>query len=428
MGSHGSEIASSPQELRQDAGRRARPAGPWIPLAWIFVVPLVACGAQPGSVEGTGTTTSPIYGGVEDDDAQQSPGVVAVEVDDGGGTTFELCTGSLVAPNVVLTARHCVSVQASTSVTCDQNGVSATPPDFGADEPLGIIHVFTGPAPSLLGTPAANAVAVFHPAGTTLCNLDLALVVLDKPIPGIEPMRVRLSGPPTIGEATRTVGYGQNDQSAPIGTRFRKDGVAVLAVGSTVSATGTPLGENEFEMGESMCNGDSGGPALDEATGAIVGIVSRGGACTDASGHIYTSLAGFATVFQQAFAMAGGAPIMENEPYPDAGATTMSGSSSGVAAGSSSGSSSGSASVSGSSSGTTGAAPAGNDVPVNLHAGQGQGCSVSSRVSGAGASRREPVTASAWTLLLVMAGLASVARRRAARRPVRYRSGHGRHE
>jgi len=72
-------------------------------------------------------------------------------------TSFELCSGALVAPNVVLTARHCVSVQTSTQVTCDQNGVSATPPDFGADEPIGIIHVFTGASPSLLGTPAANA-------------------------------------------------------------------------------------------------------------------------------------------------------------------------------------------------------------------------------------------------------------------------------
>ncbi len=417
--------ATPPQDLRQDAPRRASRPGGWIPLPWIVVAPLVtslacaACGG-PAGAEATATSTSPIYGGVEDNDAQQSQGVVAVEVDNGGTTTFELCSGSLIAPNVVLTARHCVSVQTSTQVTCDQNGVSATPPDFSADEPLGIIHVFTGPSPTLLGVPAANAAAVFHPAGTTLCNLDLALIVLDKPITGIEPMRVRLSGPPTAGEMMRTVGYGENDQNAPIGTRFRKDGVSVLAIGSAVSASMTPLGSSEFEMGESMCNGDSGGPALDATTGAIVGIVSRGGACTDPSGHIYTSLAAFTSVFTQAFAMAGGAPITEGEPYPDAGSTMSGGSSSGSPAGSGSGSGSGSASSSGSGSGGGSEPPPGDDVPVNLHSGQGSGCAVSGRDPG-----RASDVAASTLMLLVMAALASRARRRAARQPVRYTSKHG---
>jgi hypothetical protein len=40
----------------------------------------------------------------------------------------------------------------------------------------------------------------------------------------------------------RAVGFGQNDQNAPVGTRFRKDGLSVLAVGAGVSASGTALG------------------------------------------------------------------------------------------------------------------------------------------------------------------------------------------
>jgi V8-like Glu-specific endopeptidase len=381
-------------DSRQEPLRRR---GTWILLPWIALAPVLAgaCGGQ-GSPEGTTSTSSPIYAGVEDDDAQQNPAVVAVEVDNGGTSMFELCSGVLVAPNVVLTARHCVSVQNNTAITCDQNGVSATPPDFGADEAIGIIHVFTGPAPALLGTPAASAVAVFHPAGTTQCNLDLALVVLDRPITGIQPLRVRLAGPVTTGESVRTVGYGQNDQNAPIGTRFRKDDVSVLAVGS-----------NEFEMGESMCNGDSGGPAIDEMTGAVVGIVSRGGACTDTTGHIYTSLAGF-PVFQQAFAMAGGAPITENEPYPDAGAGPAP-----------TGSASGPPAPSGTGTTGTGPEPArGNGAPVNLRAGQGSGCSLAGLAGQA--------SSGASLMLVVMLALAIVARRRAARQPVRYSSKHGR--
>jgi hypothetical protein len=73
------------------------------------------------------------------------------------------------------------------------------------------------------------------------------------------------------------VGYGQNDQGSPTGTRFRRDDVPVLALRAGVSASGTALGASEIELGESTCEGDSGGPAISETTGAIVGVASRSG-------------------------------------------------------------------------------------------------------------------------------------------------------
>jgi hypothetical protein len=103
----------------------------------------------------------------------------------------------------------------------------------------------------------------------------------------------------------RAVGYGQNDKGMPIGIRVRKDDVAVLAVGQTLSQSETPLGSREFEVGLSICQGDSGGPAINESTGAVVGVVSRGGSCDDNFGHIYTGTAGFTQLFTQAFMLAG---------------------------------------------------------------------------------------------------------------------------
>lgn len=372
---------------------------PWIVLPWVTAAPLMllaACGTAPaGPGEAMASTASAIYGGVEDVGSSQNDAVVAIKI--GDGQQFILCTGSLVAPNVVLTARHCVSVLNNQAINCDQSGNSLDDgPDLGADQPVGSIHVFSGATPNLLGTPDANASQLFHPQSSTICNADVALIVLDKSITAAPPLRVRMSSPVTASESVRAVGYGSNDQNLPIGTRFRRDDVSVLAVGSAVSASMTPLGSNEFEASEAMCNGDSGGPAIDEKTGAVVGLVSRGGiTCTDQTGHVYTSLAGFQSLFQQAFAVAGGAPIDENAPpSSDAGAVESDG-----------GSPTGPGTTAGSSGGTTGY-NGGNGYGgqgVNLRAGQGNACST----SGVGTSGCSPVS---------MVALAAIALLRLRRR------------
>jgi MYXO-CTERM domain-containing protein len=369
---------------------------PWIVLPWVVAAPLLAaCGTAPaGPGEATASTSSAIYGGVEDTGSSQNDAVVAIKV--GDGQQFELCTGSLIAPNVVLTARHCVSVVNNDAISCDQNGNSLDDgPDLGADEPVASIHVFSGANPNLLGTPDANASQIFHGPSATICNTDVALVVLDKSITVAPPLRVRMSSPVLESESVRAVGYGANDQNLPIGTRFRRDNVSVLAIGSTVSASMTPLGSNEFEATEAMCNGDSGGPAIDEKTGAVVGIVSRGGIdCTQQTGHVYTSLSGFQSLFQQAFAVAGGAPVDENAPpSTDAGAGPDGGSTTGP--GTSAGSSSGGTSYGG-----------GNgygDQPINLRSGAGNSCATS------GASPRDSSP-------LALLALGAVALMRARRR------------
>jgi hypothetical protein len=359
-------IAENRRELRSSSSRLTSRS--WIVLGPVaLLVASVSCGATPtsSSSESLRSTAEPIYGGEIDDDGAQSGAVVAVEIL--AGSTV-LCSGSLVAPNVVLTARHCVSTVLSESITCDESGASGGVAQLGADVDAATIEVFTGSAPNLEGAPAAHGAAIFHTTSDVLCNGDLALVVLDTPITDVIPLAVRLSSSMTKGEAIRAVGYGENDRGAPAGTRFRKDGIDVLAVGETVSASMTPLGTNEFEVGLSICQGDSGGAAISETTGALVGVVSRGGSCTDDFGHVMTSLAGFESVFQQAFAMAGGAPVLEApQPTPDAGA---------AADDASSGSGS-----------TRGDAPTGGSTgDSDLHSGSRSGCSTTAARPESGAA------------------------------------------
>jgi MYXO-CTERM domain-containing protein len=294
-----------------------RPRGwiTWSP-ALLTAISLAACGDSPQAVlTKLSTESAPaIYGGRYDDDASATPAVVALKV--GRGTTYELCSGVLLAPNVLLTARHCVANSLTTEVACDANGQSTNGPHLAGNQPAGRVQVFTGATPAFSGPPDALGAAVFTLEADHFCNGDIALVVLDRQVSNIEPVAIRMKGTIFEGETVRSVGYGQNDRQTPIGSRFRKDNVPVLALGAGLSSSETALGSFEFEVGKSICDGDSGGPAFSEETGAVVGVVSRGGGCSDNFGHIYVMTSGFPDLVAKAFAFAGTEPITENGMPP----------------------------------------------------------------------------------------------------------------
>ncbi|MBX3233925.1 MAG: S1 family peptidase [Labilithrix sp.] len=252
-----------------------------------------------------------IFGGSTDDDKAGASNVVALKVGDEG--EYELCSGALVAPNVVLTARHCVAKVLTATVTCDENGSSTNGRHVKGNLPPSHIKVYTGASPRFSSEPIAVGKKIIAPDSDTLCDADIALVVLDAEVPDVEPFAVRVGSKVGVvdGETVRSVGYGQNDKRMPLGTRLKKDNVSVLAMGRGISASKTALGVNEFEVGRSICEGDSGGPAISEETGAVIGVVSRGGNCNDDFGHIYIATARFKELFDRAFAAAGGAPIVE---------------------------------------------------------------------------------------------------------------------
>jgi secreted trypsin-like serine protease len=213
-------------------------------------------------------------------DQGKDPAVVALDI---GGT--ELCSATLIAPDVLLTARHCVSLT-SASISCP-----ATSPQITGNRAPSDLHVLLGDDVATAKL-AANGAQVFTPTSSEICDEDIALVLLDREVPGIQPLDVSTTGI-TTGAHVTAIGYGRRGDGDAAGKKLLREHVAVLDTSPA-----------EFLVGEATCQGDSGGPALDETTGEIVGIVSRGGPTCDGAGvhNIYTRADAFLALVNEALA------------------------------------------------------------------------------------------------------------------------------
>lgn len=287
-------------------------------VAQLGALALILSHCSAPAVDDSTDSEDPIYGGSVDSDGTNGA-VVALRI--GTGLTAELCSATAIAPNVLLTARHCVSKNVTKTVVCNAKGESENGPHFGDDQKLEDLHVYTGAKPNFSGPVAAAVKNIVRPDTMAVCNQDIALLVLDRSLPDVTPMPVRLTRSVGVEETIRSVGYGKSD-TGTTGTRIRKTGVVVRAVGPGLSKSDTALGDHEFEVGLSICHGDSGGPAISQSTGAIVGVVSRGGDCSEDFGHIYVETSGFSDLIDQALSLAGAPPPLPEPPPSAAPAST----------------------------------------------------------------------------------------------------------
>lgn len=222
-------------------------------------------------------------------------GVVAVATHHSLDGSVTLCSGTLVAPNLVLTARHCVSDALTQTPACDARGESHNGAHVARDEDPHSIEIFTGTHIDVsTDTPRAYAERTVHPTTSVICDADVAFLVLDRSIDDVAVLPMRLHGAVESGDYVVPVGFG-GGATGDIGTRVPRATSEVLSVGpGSNHDTGAVLGPREFEVQAATCKGDSGGPAVDIRTGEVVGVVSRGASCWSDGNHVYTRVDAYA--------------------------------------------------------------------------------------------------------------------------------------
>lgn len=248
-----------------------------VPLA-ALAIGCVAPGAE--APKGAyGASSVPIVGGERGGD----PAVVVLQNYRSGG----LCTGTLIAERVVLTAKHCIQ-EAFEDGPVSPSSIIVGVGD-SARRTTSVLRV-----QSIHTTPGAYTEDRRSGVGRDLIGVDVAVLVLQSGVSGVEPLEIMRESHTTLdGQRITAVGFGETP-SGQVGVKYTATG----------RVTGTRSSPPLIGVGALICKGDSGGPAITESN-QVAGVVSYGwGNCGSGEGA-YNAIYPFLDLIDAALIEAG---------------------------------------------------------------------------------------------------------------------------
>jgi len=258
------------------------------------------------------------------------------------GSGRYICSGALIAPNLIMTARHCVD-QVPQMVDC------ATTTFGGQIAPTGAFWYTTYPSIFQNSVGWHQASTITTTPGNTVCGNDIALITLKSNVPSNEAVPVRplvwdsMTWHKKYSTSHTAIGFG-NDGTSGAGTRrIRQNMVIACIPGDGVIGCPNTINPNEFVSDNGVCAGDSGSSAYEQISfnnndPITMGVASRaglnGGNC---EGSIYERTDKWTNLIVQTAiqaANAGGYPappwtVQPPPPQPDGGADSGSDASTG---------------------------------------------------------------------------------------------------
>jgi hypothetical protein len=228
------------------------------------------------------------------------------------------CSVAVVAPNVVLTAAHCVSAQpalvpdgASQSFECTPAWELVERGDgrgrIGEPYPADAVRVSVRDQNGFLA-PLASGRELVSFGAQTRCKDDLAAIILDQAL-DIEPLPLRVGA--TAFEEELALGVVPPETPEPLERPLQ------------VTYIAPPLGAAEappraLRLSGGVCEEDLGAPVFSPSTGALVALpfltLSAGGDCTQTGEAIALRLAEYAEFLDSVAARAGAELRVEAEP------------------------------------------------------------------------------------------------------------------
>lgn len=290
---------------------------------------LIAAGCSHGEPqEQTGTTAQAVQDGFVDQGHKYAVGLC---IGNRGQCFGGICSGTLVTPNLVITARHCVD-NTPAQIRCDQSPVPVFGNRKGGTFWVTTHYQMTGQ--NTLGWHSVKQVLV--PTDDTVCGNDIALLVLndlvdkseaEPAVPGVQyPM-----GDARYAGRYAAIGYGNTGpNTGGSGTRRNKEDIRLACIPGDKfidCPAQAQVNPREFVGGDGICSGDSGSGAFEMKSygdpfspDVSFGVLSRGGeddTGTKCVGSIYTRLDKWRDFVVQGADLASDGWKLYPKPLPD---------------------------------------------------------------------------------------------------------------